>query len=265
MDIRWRGCLLEIIETIVLTVVIFFVFQTFIAQPYQIEQVSMENTVQPGQYVLVDKLSPHWSGYKRGEIIVFDPPPGYSESDGQNIPFIKRVVAKGGDVVQVVNHHVFVNGRMLVEGYTLLPDYIKDTYEPPPRMPPGAKIPLLPDYLKQPQAFNVEVIDGRVQVSMKGAGGIEALDRGNFGPYRIPAGHLFMMGDNRMNSEDSRYWGALDQRLVLGKAWVIWWSFKERDDDYLRNSPGEVARRFSDKILHFFGKTRWNRIFMRPR
>ncbi len=266
-----KGTVRDYWETICVVLIFVLFARTWVFQNSNIPSGSMKDTLLVGDRLLVNSfifgptLYP-WEkdilpirDVKRGDIVVFKFP------GNPEVPFIKRVIAKGGDVVQVVNHHVFVNGRMLVEGYTLLPDYIKDTYEPPPRMPPDARIPLLPDYLKQPQDFNVEVIDGRVQVSMKGAGGIEALDRGNFGPYRIPAGHLFMMGDNRMNSEDSRYWGALDQRLVLGKAWVIWWSFKEKDDDYLRNSPGEVARRFSDKILHFFGKTRWNRIFMRPR
>jgi hypothetical protein len=73
------------------------------------------------------------------------------------------------------------------------------------------------------------------------------------------------MGDNRMNSEDSRYWGALDERMVLGRAWIVWWSFKEGDLDYLNNRPGQVAKRFLDKFLHFFGMTRWDRILMRPK
>ncbi len=199
---------------------------------------------------------------KRGDIVVFKFP------GNPQVPFIKRVIAKGGDIVQIVRHHVFVNGKMLVEGYTLYPrglmDKIKDTYIPPPRLPPGTVIPELPDYLTQPNAFTREVAYNRVQVSLKG-GGYRALDQGNFGPYRIPVGHLFMMGDNRMNSEDSRYWGALDQRLVLGKAWVIWWSFREGEYDYLRNSPGQIVRRFADKVVHFFGKTRWRRIMKRPR
>lgn len=116
MSTRWRGCLLEILETVVLTVVIFFAFQHFVAQPYQIEQVSMEDTVQPGQYVLVDKLSPLWSDYKRGDVIVFDPPAGVSEGT-QNIPFIKRVIGLAGDVVEVKDDAVYVNGVKLDEPY----------------------------------------------------------------------------------------------------------------------------------------------------
>jgi signal peptidase I len=173
MDIRWRGCLLEIIETIVLTVVIFFVFQTFIAQPYQIEQVSMENTVQPGQYVLVDKLSPHWSGYKRGEIIVFDPPPGYSESDGQNIPFIKRVIGVAGDVVEIKDNAVYVNGARLDEPYV---------YEGQPTTP----------------------LTGQSR-------------------WVVPDGELFVLGDHREQSQDSRVFGPIPESSVIGRAWLRYW------------------------------------------
>ena len=70
MSQRWRGCLLEIVETVLLTVVIFFLVQHFVAQPYQILQVSMEHTLEPDQMVLVDKISPVFSPYKRGDVIV---------------------------------------------------------------------------------------------------------------------------------------------------------------------------------------------------
>jgi signal peptidase I len=65
------GCLVEVAETLILTLVIFFVIQNFIAQPYQVQQKSMERTLEPGQYVLVDKLTPHWDSYSRGDVVVF--------------------------------------------------------------------------------------------------------------------------------------------------------------------------------------------------
>src|SRR6187397_958273 len=79
------GCLFEVVETLVLTLVIFLGIQTFVAQPYKVQQGSMENTLQPDQYVLVDKLTPHWAAYHHGDIVVFDPPE--SMSAGGGVPF----------------------------------------------------------------------------------------------------------------------------------------------------------------------------------
>src|SRR5205823_81069 len=84
------GCLVEIVETLVLTLIIFFVIQTFVAQPYKVQQQSMEHTLEPDQYVLVDKLTPRFDTYKRGDIVVFTPPDDWVQADGT--PFIKRVI-----------------------------------------------------------------------------------------------------------------------------------------------------------------------------
>ena len=173
MGVRWRGCVLEIIETVVLTVVIFFVFQHFIAQPYQIEQVSMERTVEPGQYVLVDKLSPNWSDYKRGDIIVFEPPAGFSEQDGQNVPFIKRVIGVAGDVVEIKDNAVYVNGAKLVEPY---------------------------------------VYDGQPTTPLTGES-----------RWVVPKDKLFVLGDHREQSQDSRVFGAIPKSTVIGRAWLRYW------------------------------------------
>lgn len=172
MSPRWRGCLLEILETIVLTLLIFFVVQNFIAQPYQILQVSMEHTLEPGQYVLVDKLSPHFSDYKRGDVIVFEPPAGIQE-DGQNIPFIKRVVAVGGDTVEVKDGTVWVNGAKLSEPYVF-------------------------------EGQSTDPITGQTV-------------------WKVPTGFLFVMGDHRQESQDSRAFGPIAKSTVIGRAWVRYW------------------------------------------
>src|SRR4029078_5684405 len=99
VDRRRFGCLFEVVETLVLTLIIFFVIQTFVAQPYQVQQQSMERTLEPNEYVLVDKLTPRWDPYSRGDIVVFNPPSNWVQAQGQ--PYIKRVIGIGGDTVEL--------------------------------------------------------------------------------------------------------------------------------------------------------------------
>src|SRR4051794_31787500 len=122
------GCLFEVVETLVLTVVIFLGIQTFVAQPYKVQQGSMETTLLPDQYVLVDKLTPRWSAYNRGDIVVFDPPANWTEATG--VPFIKRVIGLPGDHVQLRDGAVYVNGTKLDEPYVFTEDSIRQTTDP---------------------------------------------------------------------------------------------------------------------------------------
>lgn len=122
------GCLLEVVETLVLTVVIFLGIQTFVAQPYKVQQSSMETTLMPDEYVLVDKLTPRWAPYSRGDIVVFDPPASWSSSGG--VPFIKRVIGVPHDTVELRDGLVFVNGVELDEPYIYLEDGVPQTTDP---------------------------------------------------------------------------------------------------------------------------------------
>jgi len=112
----------------VLTLVIFLGIQTFVAQPYKVQQGSMENTLQPEQYVLVDKLTPHWSSYTRGDIVVFDPPTSAREANG--VPFIKRVIGLPGDSVSLRDGKVYVNGVALDEPYIFEDDGVPQRTDP---------------------------------------------------------------------------------------------------------------------------------------
>ena len=122
------GCLFEVVETLVLTVVIFLGIQTFVAQPYKVQQGSMENTLLPEQYVLVDKLTPHWASYSRGDIVVFDPPETWS-AGGVGVPFIKRVIGLPGDRVDLRDGEVYVNGVELTEPYIFEDNGVAQTTE----------------------------------------------------------------------------------------------------------------------------------------
>jgi signal peptidase I len=170
------GCLLEIVETLVLTLLIFVVIQNFIAQPYKVQMNSMERTLEPDQYVLVDKLTPRFDPYNRGDIVVFDPPADWGD---RGTPYIKRVIGEPGDKVEIRDDGlVYVNGFVLVEPYLYADD------------------------------------GGNSQVTTA------PLDAAT---WTVPVGELFLMGDHRQSSSDSRTFGPVPIDRVIGRAWLRYW------------------------------------------
>ena len=170
------GCLFEVVETLVLTLVIFFVIQNFIAQPYQVQQNSMERTLEPGQYVLVDKLTPRWDPYGRGDVVVFNPPQTWTSDP---TPFIKRVIGLPGDTVEVKDDgYLYVNGVNLEEKY----------------------------------------------LYTNGAGVMEPTTASpDQSSWVVPEGQLFVMGDHRQASADSRVFGPISISDVIGRAFLRYW------------------------------------------
>lgn len=179
---RPLGCLIEIAETLVLTIIIFWLIQTFVAQPYQVQQSSMLTTLEEGQYVLVDKLTPHFDPYNRGDIVVFSPvsrndscaDPVTTEAGTDATPYIKRVIGEPGDLVELSDGDVLVNGARLEEAYV---------------------------------------------------NGADTRPLGNDDSWTVPADRLFVMGDNRDNSTDSRseQIGMVCLNDVVGRAWLRYW------------------------------------------
>jgi signal peptidase I len=91
---------------------------------------------------------------------------------------------------------------------------------------------------------------------------IYSSDNGRFGPQKVPERSFFAMGDNRDNSQDSRYWGFVPRDLIMGKAFLIYWSYETDRDEYRRDSLAERVSQILDVCLHFFTKTRWERTLM---
>lgn len=110
---RTLDAVIEIAITVILAVGLYLVIQTFLVGTYRVEQVSMLPTLRQGQHLLVDKLSPRFDPYSRGDIVVFHAPGTAADS----IPYIKRVIGVGGDHVALRDGEVYVNGVALVEPY----------------------------------------------------------------------------------------------------------------------------------------------------
>ena len=176
---RGLGCLLEIVETLVLTLVIYLLIHNFIAQPFEVEQRSMVPTIAENEYVLIDKISPRFDDYRRGDIVVFQPPPGFEQG---GVPFIKRIIGLPGDTV------ILDNGRV---------------YVTPPN---AARVQLTEPYVSRD-------INGGVEPTLP-------KDAESTREWTVPAGQYFVMGDNRPESQDSRFFGPIERDLIVGRAWL---------------------------------------------
>jgi signal peptidase I len=230
------------LQSLLGTIVIAVFVITFIVQAFQIPSESMMNTLLVGDYLLVNKLVYGGRGWgnglmpyqkiKRGDIVVFH----YPVDPKQH--FVKRVIGVPGDHLRMVNKVVWINGKPLSEPYVRF-------LEPPNNMFrdnfPRTDIP----------AFGLE-----------GKWWLEMRKLVEDGQLIIPEGHYFVMGDNRDDSQDSRYWGFVPRENIIGRPLLIYWSVRSWD----RGRP--FASSFSGKLYHFaysmthmFQITRWNRTF----
>ena len=184
-----KGSLVELVVIVVVALGLALGIQAFIVKPFRIPSESMVPTLEVGQRVLVDRVSPHFTDPSRGDIVVFKPPKGADEDvcgatqkPGQPCPtptkeksdqnFIKRVVGVPGDVLSVHRGQVYINGKL------------KDPFKVQP--------------------LDCETCEERT-------------------PIKIPPDHFFMMGDNRGNSDDSRVWGPVPKKWIIGGAFFTYW------------------------------------------
>jgi signal peptidase I len=162
----WR----DVLETIILALILFLAINT-VSERIRVESISMQPTLYPGDYVIVNKLAYRLNNSpKRGDVIVFKYPP-----NPEQIPYIKRIIGLPGDQIHIADGKITINGELMLE------PYLKVT-----------------------------------------------TNRG--GDWTVPADQLFVMGDNRNNSSDSRAWGFVPFANIVGRAEVVYlppqhWSF----------------------------------------
>jgi len=166
----WRRTILDTLETILLSLVLFLAINA-VSERIRVESISMQSTLFPGDYVIVNKLAYRFNhSPERGDVIVFRYPP-----NPDAIPYIKRIIGLSGDQIHIADGKVTVNGQLVVEPYLVV-----------------------------------------------------STNRG--GDWTVPDGQLFVMGDNRNNSSDSRSWGFVPLENIIGRAELIYlppqhWSF----------------------------------------
>lgn len=149
--------------------------RTFVFVPYEIPSGSMEETIMTGDMVFAEKVSYYFREPAQGDIVTFSDP----EVAGRTL--IKRVIATGGQTVDLEDGKVVVDGVVLDEPYT----------------------------------------EGKESLPLSRQANGVAVSY----PYEVPAGHLWVMGDNRTASQDSRYFGAITQKSVTGRGALTYWPF----------------------------------------
>jgi signal peptidase I len=216
----------EYLESIVVAVILALFIRTFIVQAFKIPTGSMQPNLLIGDHLLVNKLvySPSLGRFE--DLLLGKKPIARDHVIVFKYPgdptrdFIKRVIGLPGELVEVRGKTVYIDGKPLAEPYA---HFIEQ--------------PLRPD---------------DPEYGLRGEG-----IRDDWGPERVPAGQLFVMGDNRDNSRDSRFWGFLPCDQVKGRALLVYWSYEASGEEYRRTGIVDWVK----DTLSAFGRTRWRRFF----
>lgn len=175
--------LVEYGAILAVALVVAFLSQAFVVKPYRIPSPSMVPTLDPGDRVLVARFFYHFRAPAHGDIAVFKYPLD------THVVFIKRVIGLPGDTLSLKDGHVYVNGVRQSEAHVA-----KVNGQPSPTNPAP---PIAGSTLSEPWSL--------------------------IRPYTVPSGAYFMMGDNRLDSDDSRVWGPVPVRDLIGKAFFVYW------------------------------------------
>jgi signal peptidase I len=223
-----KSTLREYFESIVIAVILALFIRTFIVQAFKIPTGSMEENLLIGDHLLVNKFvfGPTMWPIERALL-----PIGtirrrdvlvfkYPEEPDRD--FIKRVIGLPGETLEVREKKVYINGVPLDEPYAHY----------------------LPPATDESQYHEITSFDVRQR----------------YGPVTVPPNQYFMMGDNRDNSQDSRYWGFLPRENIKGRALLIYWSYEADRQDYQDEGAGATIKGLASVFTHFFTRTRWDRM-----
>jgi signal peptidase I len=231
--------------SMICTLVVGLFILTFNVQAFEIPTGSMEPTLLVGDHLFVDRsdvepqarssrLLPHHT-IKQGDILVFLSPAQ------PELHLVKRVIGIPGDRLRLKGGVLIRNGHVVKEPYVIRNGtYVRYRDDFPTVVPSEA-----------------EGLSPRWQAEL----GSHIHD----GDIVVPPGNYFAMGDNRDNSYDSRYWGFVPEDNIIGRPLIIYWSFEDSPDDYLKTSPSERLAHASRVVLHFLDETRWRRMLTTPR
>ncbi len=199
-----KGALAEWTKSVVTAVAFVAVLRLFVFQTFFIDSGSMRNTLLIGDFVYVNRLAlgspvpftglriPGYSEPRRSDVLVFDPP------HDDTLTVVKRLVGMPGDTLEMRDRVLYLNGERQDE--------------------PHAVHAPFPDVFLPEMLWQLDVLLGGPRDDYRPT-------RDNWGPLVIPAGRYFMMGDNRSDSLDSRYWGLLERWRFLGRASFIYFSY----------------------------------------
>jgi signal peptidase I len=220
-----KSTIREYFESIVIAVILALFVRTWVVQAFKIPTGSMENNLLIGDHLLVNKF-------------VFAPTAG--ALDRALLP--TRGIHRGDVVVFKYPNEPerdFIKRVIGLPGETVELRNKKVFIDGKPLDEPYV-------HFLEP-ASNAEVTSFDV--------------RERYGPVQVGADQYFVMGDNRDNSQDSRYWGFLPRSYVKGEALMIYWSYESASSDYIDNGVGASISRLFSVITHFFTRTRWERLF----
>ncbi|HTX15985.1 MAG TPA: signal peptidase I [Candidatus Baltobacteraceae bacterium] len=241
------GALTDVLESLLVTILLALFATTFVLQAFKIPSGSMEPTLLVGDHVLVNKFifGEHGAWYekllpyrsvRRGDIIVFRFP--YDD----HAHYVKRVIGLPGDRLRIIDQVVYIDGKPLSEPYAIH----NETYDPFGETFPPLDPALLQGRLRPEWAAQIgDYIHGDSLV--------------------VPPDRYFVMGDNRDDSSDSRYWGFVDRRAIMGRPMFIYWSVRATPDDYTDRSISGTLYGIEETIAHLPSRTRWHRMLREVR